>query len=74
MRAVYVPTPVPPRGAAYLVATAVDRESGGTLTRHSTAHPTPCVSMLLTPEQLRQVLRRWAAAHREGHGRLEIED
>ena len=74
MRAVYVPTPVMPRGAAYLVATAPDMESGGTLTRYTTAHPTPCISMLLTPVQLRQVLRRWAAAARAGHGQLEIED
>lgn len=62
MRAMYVPTPVMPSGAACLVAVASDIESGGTLTRYTTAHPTPCISMLLTPEQLLQVLRRWTAA------------
>ena len=74
MRAVYVPTLVLPRGAVYLVATATAIEDGGTLTRYSTAHPTPCLSLLLTPERLRQLLGRWAAAERAGQGLLTIED
>ena len=74
MRAVYVPTPAVPGGAACLVALATAIEDGGTLTRHTTAHPTPCISMLLTPEHLLQVLRRWTALEQAGRGLLEIEE
>ena len=74
MRAVYVPTPVVSEGAAYLVVTARTTERGGTLICPAAVRSAPCVTLRLTPEHLRQVLRQWATADRAGHGLLKIED
>ena len=74
MRAVYVPTPAGPGDAAYLVVMTADTARGGTLTRYATAQSSSCSSMLLTPEHLRQLLRRWIAAVRARQGRLQIGD
>ena len=73
MRAVYVPTPVLPGDASYLVATASALESGGTLTVYSPTRA-PQGTTLLPPERLRQVLRQWADADRTGRGRLALDN
>ena len=71
MRAVYVPAPVVPGDASYMVATASPMEGGGTLTVYS-ATRAPLGTTRLQPERLRQVLREWATADRAGRGRLAL--
>ena len=75
MRALYVPTPAMPERAPWLVAmaTAPAIETGGTLTCYAAADSTPAITPL-TREQLRRLLREWAAADRDGRGLLEIAD
>jgi hypothetical protein len=55
------------------MVTAPAIETGGTLTCYAVADSTPFITRL-TREHLRQLLRHWAAADRDGRGLLEIDD
>jgi len=71
MRAAYVPDPAAPAGAERLVVTAPAGLAGD-------GEPTLSLPgrrrlrTVLPAGQLRDVLRRWAAAARAGQGELEI--
>jgi hypothetical protein len=55
------------------MVTAPAIETGGTLTCYAAADATPS-TIRLTREHLRQLLRHWADADRDGHGLMEIDD
>jgi hypothetical protein len=71
MRATYVPAPAAVVGVERLVVTAPAGLVGdGELTLYLTGHRR--LRAVLPAGQLRDVLRRWAAAARAGLGELEI--
>jgi hypothetical protein len=71
MRATSTPAPASTAGVERLVVTApADLAGDGELTLYLTGHRR--LREALPAEQLRDVLRRWAAAARAGQGDLEI--
>jgi hypothetical protein len=71
MRATYVPDPATTVGVERLVVTApAGLAGGGELTLYLMGHRR--LRTALPAGQLRDVLRRWAAAARDGKGDLEI--
>jgi hypothetical protein len=72
MRATYVPDPAATMGVARMVVTTRATATDGELTLYFVDHRR--VRMALTAEQLRALLRRWAAAARAGQGELLIAD
>jgi len=71
LRATYVPDPAAPAGVERLVVTAPAGLAGdGELTLYLTGHRR--LRAVLPAGKIRDVLRRWAAAARDGLGELEI--
>jgi hypothetical protein len=70
MRASYVPEPAATAGLERLAVTAPTADGGGELTLYLKGGRR--VRGALTAEQVRDVLRRWAAAARDGQGELVV--